>query len=70
MVSRIETGVLAGQNDGRSQAALGERCGNWTKFNGFGAGPDDQPDIRAVQSSPWLGRVNLPPLWTKSKCLF
>ena len=66
---RVEIRVLSGQDDGRLQPALAKRGGDRTKFDGFGAGPYDQPDIRAVQCSPWLGRINLPPLWTKGKWL-
>lgn len=66
---RIEIGMLAGEDDRRLQPALAKRGGDGTEFDGFGAGPYDQPDIRAVQCSPWLGGINLPPLWTKGKWL-
>ena len=51
-VGRIESGVLAGQDEARNEAARREGAGNRLELDGFGPGPDDQPDIRGTQPSP------------------
>jgi len=51
-VSRIESGVLAGQDEARNEAARREGAGNRLELDGFGPGPDDQPDVSGTQPSP------------------
>jgi len=51
-VRRIECGMLAGQDDCRRDATRREGISNRLEFDGFGPGPDDQPDIRGTQPSP------------------
>ncbi len=45
VVAQVQGGMLAGQNDGRSQAAGGERIRDWGKLDCFGTGPNDQRNI-------------------------
>jgi len=51
-VGRIESGVLAGQDEARNEAARREGAGNRLELDGFGPGPDDQPDVSGTQPSP------------------
>jgi hypothetical protein len=52
MVLRIEPGVLPGQDERRRQPALGERGRDGRQLDRFRPGPDDQPDVGGIQSSP------------------
>lgn len=52
VLGRIEAGVLAGKDERRRQAALGERVGDGSELDGFGSGADDQPYVRGIQLSP------------------
>jgi len=51
-VGRFESGVLAGQDEARNEAARREGAGNRLELDGFGPGPDDQPDVSGTQPSP------------------
>jgi hypothetical protein len=51
-VGRIERGMLAGQDQCRREAGFGQRVGDGLELDGFGPGPDDQPDVRGTQPSP------------------
>jgi hypothetical protein len=48
----IEVRVLAGEDQRWSYSSPGEGLGNRCYFYGFGPGPDDEPDVYAVQPSP------------------
>jgi hypothetical protein len=58
VLRKVQIRMLARKDDRRPKSALIERSGDGAQLDGFGAGSNDQPDIRAVQSSPWLGAVN------------
>ena len=51
-VDRIKSGMLAGQDEARNEAARREGAGNRLELDGFGPGPDDQPDVSGTQPSP------------------
>jgi hypothetical protein len=51
-ISRIEVGMLSGQDEGGLQAECAEARGDGREFDRFGPCADDQPDIRATQISP------------------
>lgn len=65
--SRIELGVLAGEDQPRSRTLRGKSVCHGSKFDRLGPGSDDQPYIRGLQSSPYLGEGNLPLLMFKRK---
>ena len=54
-------------NHSKSLASLSESFGDGRKLDCFRPGSDEQPYIFGTQSSPSLGRSNLPPLWMKCK---
>jgi hypothetical protein len=49
---KVEVRMLSGEDEGWRQPALAERLSDGSQLDGFGAGTDDQPDVRAVQPSP------------------
>jgi hypothetical protein len=49
---RFEPWMLAGEDERRHETALGERGGDGLQFDGFGPGPDDQPNVSKIQPSP------------------
>ena len=61
MVRGVEVDVLAGEDQARPNVARRKRSGDGSKLNRFGAGADDEPDIRGVQTSPSFGMINLRP---------
>lgn len=52
MLSRIERRMLAGEDQARLQPARGQRVGDGGKFDGFGSGADDEPNVCGTQPSP------------------
>jgi hypothetical protein len=44
--------MLPGQDQAGHQPAPGKRVCDGRKFDRFGPGADDQPDIRGIQPSP------------------
>ena len=44
--------VLAGENQARSQSTRGERVRDWSQFDRFRSGPDNQPNRSGMQPSP------------------
>ena len=52
VVGGIERGMLAGQDQRRPEAALGEGMRDRGELDGFRPGADDQPYVRGVQPSP------------------
>jgi hypothetical protein len=61
MVGGVEVDMLAGQDQARPNVASRKRSGDGGKLDRFGAGADDEPDIRRKQTSPSFGRINLRP---------
>jgi hypothetical protein len=51
-VGRIETRMLPGDDKGWINSPRPEGACNRLELNGFGPGPDDQPDISGTQPSP------------------
>jgi hypothetical protein len=51
-VGWIEPGMLPGEYQGRHDATRHKGAGNRLEFDGFGPGPDDQPDVSGTQPSP------------------
>jgi len=49
---RIEAGMLACQDEPGDDSTFGQRTRYWRQLDGFRPGPDDQPDIYAIQLSP------------------
>jgi hypothetical protein len=52
MLSRIERGMLAGEDQARLQPPRGQRVGDGGKFDRFGSGADDEPNVCGTQPSP------------------
>jgi hypothetical protein len=52
MLSQVESGMLARQDQRRLEASRGERISDGSQFDRFGPGADDQPDVVGVQPSP------------------
>jgi hypothetical protein len=52
VVGRVESRMLPGENQPRTNAASGQRLGDGGKLDGFGSGADDQPYFGKTQSSP------------------
>ena len=48
----IERRMLSGQDYRGRDSPPGKRFGDWPQFDGFRAGSNDQPNVRAVQPSP------------------
>ena len=59
-LSGLESWMLPGENELRLSASCLQGMGDRCELDGFGAGADDQPNIRGLQSSPYLGGGNLP----------
>jgi hypothetical protein len=51
-VHRIERRMLAGDDQSRRQPAFGEGMRQRRQLDCFRPGPDDQPDMDAIQASP------------------
>ena len=52
VLGRVERLMLAGEDEPRLEAALGERVRDRGEFDGFRPGADDQPYVRGLQPSP------------------
>jgi hypothetical protein len=48
----VELWMLAGEDERRRHASLGEGERNGSQFDRFGPGADDQPDVGETQPSP------------------
>ena len=64
---RLQTGVLASQEKSRRQSSGCERVRDGCQLDRFRPGPDDQPNIRETQSSPYLGGGNVPSVESAGK---
>jgi hypothetical protein len=51
-ITRVEPGMLAGQDQAWLDVPGGQRSGDRGKLDGFGTSTDDQPYVGKTQSSP------------------
>jgi hypothetical protein len=61
VIGGVEVDMLAGEDQARPDVASRKGSGDGGKLDRFGAGADDEPDIRRKQTSPSFGRINLRP---------
>ena len=66
-VARLKASVLAAQDQRWRESSDCERMGDRRQLDRFRPGSDDQPDIRGIQSSPYLGGRNVPSVQSGGK---